>query len=267
MSLTIAPDARQIRGASRAQCKICGGETVLFDVVDFQKFCTRVNPYYYGLCGIPIYYLRCRKCGFIFTAAFDEWSTKDFARFIYNEEYVYIDGDYPEIRPASMAGVVDSVFSVAKAQPLLDYGSGSGVMAQKLRELCFTDVECFDPFSSPLRPSRKFQIVTCFEVIEHAASPHDFMMDLVSFLDPSAVVLFSTGLQPENIEEVRANWWYIAPRNAHIAIHNATSLSVLGQAFGLTFYCGADFHLFATGAAAGGAVVEQAALSIGAARV
>lgn len=40
-------------------CKVCGGGTELFDVVDFNKTCSE-EPYPNGLKGIPIYYFKCK---------------------------------------------------------------------------------------------------------------------------------------------------------------------------------------------------------------
>jgi 2-polyprenyl-6-hydroxyphenyl methylase/3-demethylubiquinone-9 3-methyltransferase len=59
-------------------CKICGDEAPLYGVVDFHKACNHAL----ALAGIPVYYHRCRGCGFVFTTAFDGFSAEDFARLI-----------------------------------------------------------------------------------------------------------------------------------------------------------------------------------------
>ena len=40
-----------------------------------------------------------------------------------------------------------------------------------LGEVGFRDVTAYDPFSSPQRPEARFDIMTCFEVMEHSPDP------------------------------------------------------------------------------------------------
>lgn len=41
------------------------------------------------------------------------------------------------------------------------------------------------------------------------------------------IFLFSTLLQPQNIQELGAKWWYIIPRNGHISIFTQEALRKL----------------------------------------
>jgi 2-polyprenyl-6-hydroxyphenyl methylase/3-demethylubiquinone-9 3-methyltransferase len=102
----------------------------------------------------------------------------------------------------------------------LDYGSGSGIFTNFLKENGFKDVVGYDPYSTPERPSRSFDIITCFEVIEHTPNPKQTLQDMLSFAKPETAIIFSTMLQPDTIGVERANLWYIAPRNGHISIFN-----------------------------------------------
>jgi hypothetical protein len=59
-------------------CKICGGISVLYGVVDFSKCCEEASGVKLPLSGVPIYYRRCTNCEFVFTDALDGWSEEQF---------------------------------------------------------------------------------------------------------------------------------------------------------------------------------------------
>jgi len=226
------------------RCKICIGESLKFDIVDFNKFCAG-NFYYFGFSGIPVTYYQCQHCSFIFTDFFDDWTPEDFAKFIYNADYSLVDGEYEAIRPANMATEMASFLADHRSARILDYGSGTGVFADRLKASGFAAVENYDPFTNPERPSGAFDIVTCFETIEHSPSPNDTIADLLSFMKPDGCIIFGTSIQPANINELRANWWYIGPRNGHVSIYTLEALELLGAGVGLEFYFGEGMFAFA----------------------
>jgi hypothetical protein len=210
-------------------CKICGEPAPLFGVVDFSKNCEERRGVRLPLSGIPVYYRRCIRCGFLFTNHCDKWTARDFRERIYNSEYEAVDPEYAVDRPASNARLVAKLFS---EQPdriaVLDYGGGSGVFADSLRRVGFPVCDTYDPFSRGTdRPRRRYHLVTCFEVLEHVADPVATAQDIAELLEPDAVVLFSTLVQPADLEQVGPSWWYLGPRNGHISIYTKASLSTL----------------------------------------
>ena len=86
-----------------------------------------------------------------------------------------------------------------------------------------------------IQPGETFDIVTCFEVIEHV--PHldlnDWFCRLASFVSPVGTLLLSTELIDNN---PNIGNWYIAPRNGHISLHSAASLQHLAEVHGMTVY-------------------------------
>jgi hypothetical protein len=68
---------------------------------------------------------------------------------------------------------------------------------------------------------------------------------MASFLAPGDCMVFSQPVQPADIEVIRGNWWYIAPRNGHASIFTADALARLGADCGLVFHCGDWLHGFA----------------------
>ena len=245
------------QGAARQQraCKICGGPAPFFDVVDFNKFCSIEDCYAFGRAGIPVNYFRCKECDFLFTGFFDSWTSDDFARWVYNADYPLVDGEYAEIRPLRFAEEMGRRLKGQEAIRILDYGSGTGVFAARMRELGFAAVEIYDPFSAPERPSGRFDLVTCFEVLEHSANPVALLDDMKSFLRPDAGILFSQALQPANIAEIRANWWYTAPRNGHVSTHTLNSLSRLAERAGM-LVCGQNGLFMFVGQATNAAAAQ-----------
>jgi 2-polyprenyl-3-methyl-5-hydroxy-6-metoxy-1,4-benzoquinol methylase len=222
---------------ARAACKCCGSEAALFGVVDFSKNCEDRRRPALELSGIPIYYHRCPKCGFLFTTAFDSFSHEDFARHIYNADYQRVDPDFAVARPAASAEWMTLNFARSRPSRILDYGGGKGALAKLLREAGFSNVENYDPFvpEFAVRPEGKFDCILCFEVMEHSPRPAETLAEVASFLANPGIVFFSTAVQPESIMVERVGWWYVAPRNGHVSIFTTTSLEILAAAQGLQY--------------------------------
>jgi 2-polyprenyl-6-hydroxyphenyl methylase/3-demethylubiquinone-9 3-methyltransferase len=228
----------------RTPCKICNGAAPFFDVVDFNKVCSD-DLYPFGLSGQPVHYFRCDSCGFLFTRFFDDWTPEQFSRFVYNDDYIKVDGEYADIRPAREAVAMAHRLAAFGHLNMLDYGSGSGRFAEYLCGHGFEKVASYDPFSSPRRPEGAFDVITCFEVLEHSPAPARTLADIASLLAPGGCVIFSTAVQPANIHEIRANWWYVAPRNGHASIYTLAALARAGRDEGLVLHAGPGGTAFA----------------------
>ena len=215
-------------------CKICRAPSPLFGVVDFHKSCEEGRGRKLTLSGIPVYYRRCGQCGFVFTQAFDTWTRAEFLRHIYNPDYRFVDPDYLETRPNHNAAMVAETFGGSRDSiRILDYGGGNGLLAERLRSLCF-DAETYDPMHEfEVLPEGQFDLVTCFEVMEHVPEPGKTVAEIASLLATDGVVLFSTLVQPEGFERTGLEWWYAAPRNGHISLYTPPALARLFGAHGM----------------------------------
>jgi 2-polyprenyl-6-hydroxyphenyl methylase/3-demethylubiquinone-9 3-methyltransferase len=187
------------------------------------------------LSGIPIYYHRCKLCGFIFTAAFDEFSDQEFLDHIYNENYALVDPEYAEVRPRSNAEAIARMLDRDKGISILDYGGGNGHFATALRSFGFLHVETYDPLvpKYSARPDRQYDCIVCYEVLEHSIKPSQTIHDMNSLLNPEGLLLFSTLLQPPDINDLGASWWYLAPRNGHVSLYTQPALAALFRPVGL----------------------------------
>ena len=232
--------AGQARSAAK-RCKLCGNPAPFFDVTDFWKG----SAFYpYGPSNIAVAYHRCETCGFMFAPLFDDWTVEDFRRYIYNDEYLAVDGEYTGARSKRVATQMTKLLVGFEDASLIDYGSGSGLFATQMRAGGFRNVMSFDPFSEPRRPSGKFDIVTCFEVIEHSPTPLETLLDIASLLNDDGCVILGECLQPPNIEAIRCNWWYCMPRNGHISLYTDSTLALLASRSGLLFHPGDGMHAF-----------------------
>jgi len=207
----------------------------LYGVVDLNKNCEVARQVVLPCCGIPVYYYRCANCKFLFTTFFDGFTPADFARVIYNDDYLLVDPDYVSARPGANAAMLQELFSASKPNRLLDFGGGNGTLARLLANKGFAHVDCYDPYIARYsqKPPHQYDCIVSFEVLEHLTDPIRALADLNDLLADPGLVLFSTLLQPDNIDQLGLTWWYAGPRNGHVSLYSRESLLRLAQRFGL----------------------------------
>jgi len=225
-------------------CRICGGACLRFDTVDFNKYCSRDNYYEFGLSGVGVDYWRCFRCGFISTPFFDDWYSTDLARYVYNDDFGKIEREPGSLRPKRLADDFARRLRGCEGARILGYGSAAGAVAGALRERGFALAESYDPSSGAARQDGRFDIVASFGVIERSPDPVAALADMLSMLRPDGCLLFSQVLQPDDILSARGSWWFLAPRNGHVAAFSEHTLVELGRRLGLKLHCGGEFHGF-----------------------
>lgn len=249
---------RLTRDGHGRHCPICDGTGQPFCTVDFLRVCDDVSPQAFGFSGVPIAYFRCLRCQFLWAPAMHAWSSEDFARFVYNEDYALVDPDYAEARPKRIARKVSGLLEALGPLRILDYGSGSGATARALEACGFCDVACYDPFSHPQRPEERFDLVLAFEVIEHSPDPIGTFRDMVGFLDTGGAILAGVALQPRDIETLGAGWWYLGPRNGHVSTYSVRTLAMIAERMDLDLVIGDGIYGFSAGPSIStGAMLER----------
>lgn len=215
--------------SATAICKICGCHAPAFDSCDINRggppgAATRPQT------GQALMYHLCTNCGFMFATQLDHWQPNDFAHYIYNERYVDVDPDYEYARPMANAAMLLSMLGQQPASfRLLDFGAGSGFLAQQLRAAGMA-ADSEDPYSKagseqiPQSAEPVYDVVCAFEVLEHSPNPLHTLALIKARLKPGGRAIISTLLQPVEISEIRCNWWYCAPRNGHISLFSKASL-------------------------------------------
>jgi len=210
-------------------CKICGHDAPLYGVHDMHRPCQITNMFQLPLSGVPIYYCRCGNCGFLFTDAFDDWSHDDFKTHIYNDAYLAVDPDYVAVRPTHNAGVVAKLWAQhRRAMRVLDFGGGNDVFCSALRASGFREAVTYDPMvpEHAGKPDGKFDLVTCFETLEHMPDPVAGIGKILECLAEPGAVFYSTMTQPADFDTLGMSWWYIAPRNGHVSIFTRQALTL-----------------------------------------
>jgi Methyltransferase domain len=216
-------------------CKICGKQAPLYGVVDFHRACEIPEGMRLPLSGVPVYYRRCVACGFLFTDAFDDWSEADFKSHIYNADYLKVDPDYTGKRPRNNARKVEQLFGRHKAElRVLDYGGGNDVTCTALRAAGFPIAVTYDPFVADYAqpPQGTFNLITCFETLEHMPDPMAHIGALLANLTEPGLILFSTMLLPKDFDKQGLNWWYVGPRNGHVSIFSRDALAIAWRRHG-----------------------------------
>ena len=133
----------------------------------------------------------------------------------------------------------------------LDYAAGYGLFTRLMRDKGFnfysTDKYCQNLFAEyfdlkDLPPGTTFEAVTAFEVFEHLVNP---IADIKVMLNFSENLIFSTELQPSNINSVD-DWSYFSTETGqHVAFYNEASLKAIADKLGYRFYTDGKFlHLF-----------------------
>ena len=231
--LRALPPLRGFDQGAATRCKMCGGRTAPFCTIDFNRPCGGVDVF--EPANIPVPYVRCVACECLFTSFCDDWTGQDFADLIYNDQYILVDGEYDGTRARRDAEYMAGFLAGAERMRLLDYGAGLGHFAAAMGERGFVHTASYDPFSHPERPAGPFDIITCFETIEHSPDPAATIRDMLSFMAPDGCLLIGQALQPDDIEEQGASWWYLAPRNGHISTFSYETIRAFAEAEGLLF--------------------------------
>jgi hypothetical protein len=224
---------------SSIKCSVCNGRSRLLDVVDFNKSCEEHRGKYLPLSGVPIYYVQCEECDFVFAPEFRDWVETDFLERIYNQQYITVDPDYLEARPKANFQLLNRIFGQQKSQIRhLDYGGGNGKLSQLLGLDGWNSIS-YDPFPQSQTSQEalgQFNLITAFEVFEHVPDLALLMDSITKLMGESSLVLFSTLITDGSIKRnSRITWWYASPRNGHISLFSKKSLQFLGAKNKLKF--------------------------------
>jgi len=238
---------------STTSCKCCSAVCTLVAVMDSSRggVNARAGWAVDALSGYAVYYYRCAGCGFTFTRAFDHWTPAQWSENIYNEDYGRQDPDYLTGARGQRTAqdVIGQFGAYAKQLSVLDWGSGQGSFAAGLEQYGFSQVDGYDPFvdNATSLPTGHYDMVTCFEVIEHVLDPVALVNDLAACRAGQGAILISTLCCTQQVIGFGLeNWHYCVPRNGHISLMTPQALGYCASKAGLTAhsFTGAAHVLF-----------------------
>jgi len=216
-------------------CAVCSGNSTL-------KFETEV------IFKHQVKYYQCDSCGLIQTEK-PYWLKDAYKKAITSTDIGLISRNISTGN--TVFQLIVSHFDTGKR--FLDFGGGYGILVRLLRDrgLDFyrQDIYCENIFAlnhdiiDITDKDPKFELVTCFEVFEHAYEPVKLLEELQNYADN---VLISTLLVPDRPITSPDDWWYFSPHTGqHVMFYTEKTLRILGEKFNMNLYSnGTDMHLF-----------------------
>lgn len=152
---------------------------------------------------------RCKECGLVYPKRLvdDEMLKVLYERsvFTYTDEEPFIRATYKRY----LAKALMRLTTQKRPLAYLDIGCGNGFMLEAAQELGFTELRGVEPssdsiakakpdirpyliqglFSPSLVGSERFDLVTCFQTLDHIPDPVQFAIDMMSILKPGGLVL------------------------------------------------------------------------------
>ncbi len=210
-------------------CKICGTTSSLaFNAEVLNKY--------------DVKYFKCTYCDYLFTEQ-PYWLEEAY------KSPINISDTGIMSRNIYFSKIVSSIiyFCFDKNSEFLDYAGGYGIFTRLMRDIGF-DFYWHDEFAKNLlsrgfemkNNSKKFELITAFEVFEHLPNPAEEIQKMRKLSDS---ILFSTVTLPSSVPE--KNWWYYAfEHGQHISFYSEKTLKLIAEKFGMNFYPMKNIFLF-----------------------
>ena len=231
------------------KCETCKSTNVSFEgAIDFNRVYNPSNPYPLGESTTLVTYNKCADCKFLFSR---DWITNDTSFWnekIYNEEYKQIvDPDWTKNRSIQVAPLFVRLLGIFKDNfnlSVMDYGSGSGKLADLLRQRGVSEVITYDAYTDDcqLPEAGCCNVIIAVEVFEHEISPQLLISNFNRLLSDDGVILFTT----KAFKNPKIEYSYVAPRNGHVSIYSPKALKELGVQCGFCYQrvAGGLLHLY-----------------------
>lgn len=192
--------------------------------------------------------LQCHHCGFQWFDGSERWMAEAYGDPIASTDTGIV------MRSLRVHRLVSTLLALRwRPGPVLDWGSGSGLLVRLLRDDGH-DCHGFEPHTQPIlaagftasdppaaTPQRRYRAIVAIEVVEHIADPLAFFETVLQLSD---TVLFSTELLDRN--QQGDQWWYYSLETGqHISFFTAQSLRAIAALHGCQYSaaCGQSLHL------------------------
>ena len=178
-----------------------------------------------------ILYYQCKSCECIFKSPDVH---KDFAE--QKERYdLHENSNESKGYKAYFQGFIDFIFPLSIwPKRTLDFGCGeSTLLANMLRD---KGIECdsYDPIYHPgiAYNSKKYELITLVEVIEHLHEPREIFLELIALLEEGGYLAIRTEFLPSSISDF-LKWYYILDPT-HVVFFSEKTFEALCEDNGCT---------------------------------
>ncbi|MBU0580109.1 MAG: class I SAM-dependent methyltransferase [Candidatus Margulisbacteria bacterium] len=120
---------------------------------------------------------------------------------------------------------------IKKSDTGLDYGCGPGPTLSIMLEEKGYDVEHYDPiyFANDKLLARKYDFITCSEVVEHFYEPHAEFLKLKNMLKPQGFLGVMTNVMDE---KVKFSEWHYPKDPTHVGFYSNKTFKWIEKEFG-----------------------------------
>ncbi len=191
------------------------------------KICETVSVFFYA---DQRSFYKCPECSLIFT---NDYPPRD-------KEDGHYKSQWEDTQAEFWKSQVDVLLQMAQnylhPQNILDFGSGSGELAQELKSRGYT-VTALEPmvngYLKDQNYSQPFDLIIALEVVEHLHDLWGEIQEIDKVLAPGGIFLCSTALSNEfidldNAPQQFADWWY-KDDFTHVNFFCNTALARLGD--------------------------------------
>ena len=212
------------------------------------KICGKANDFFYEgiiLNKYKIKYFKCPNCLFVQTEE-PYWIKEAYSEVINNSDVGYVDRNIVLSKVTSK--IINRFFK--KSEKFLDYGSGYGLFVRLMRDLGYDfywqDAYCEDIFAKGFEiedvVSKKFELITAFELFEHFVEP---ISEIEKILNFSKNIFVSTFLFPSSNPKPDEWWYYGLEHGQHISLYSYETMKFIAEKYNLNFYSNKkNLHLF-----------------------
>ncbi|WAR43847.1 class I SAM-dependent methyltransferase [Methylomonas rapida] len=178
-------------------------------------------------------YYRCRRCHLVFVPPAQHLSP-DAEKAIYDFHQNQLDDPGYRQFLSRLATPLQEKLSPASSG--LDYGCGPGPLLAQMLKRFGHDVEVYDPFyaNRPQHLQRRYDFVTCTEVVEHFRQPAQEFERLFGLLQPDGLL----GLMTKLVIDAEAfSRWHYKNDLTHVSFFSKTTMQWLAE----TYHCELEF--------------------------
>jgi len=178
-------------------------------------------------------FFKCPNCALIFT---NDLPKKAIEENHYKTQWQTTDPDFWGSQATSLISYIGNYGILPDNHRILDFGSGSGELAQELQRRGYR-VTALEPMTEGYLKDQNypflFDAVFAIEVIEHLPHVWEELQEIEKVLKPEGIIVFSTRLTnpfidlPDAVGQFK-EWWY-KDDPTHISFFCNQTLSVMAE--------------------------------------